>query len=96
VGRQVVLTGGGAELKGIADYAQGVLGRSVRVGRPRGISGLPDAHSGPAFATLAGLVQFAASDPIDLRQISPAHQTVHRANATNLVQRLITAFRSSY
>ncbi|MEA3062037.1 MAG: cell division protein FtsA, partial [Sphingomonadales bacterium] len=33
-GRQVVLTGGGSELKGIADYAQGVLGRAVRVGRP--------------------------------------------------------------
>ena len=30
VGRQVVLTGGGAELKGIADYAQQALGRSVR------------------------------------------------------------------
>ena len=34
VGRQVVLTGGGAELKNIADYMQGVLGRAVRVGRP--------------------------------------------------------------
>ena len=34
VGRQVVLTGGGAELKGIADYAQGALGRAVRIGRP--------------------------------------------------------------
>ena len=35
VGRQVVLTGGGAELKNIADYMQGVLGRAVRVGRPK-------------------------------------------------------------
>lgn len=55
VGRQVVLTGGGAELKGVADYAQQALGRSVRVGRPRGLVALPEAHSGPAFATLAGL-----------------------------------------
>ena len=97
VGRQVVLTGGGAELKGIADYAQGVLGRSVRVGRPRGLAGLPDAHSGPAFATLAGLIQFAASDPIDLRRISPVPgQTIVRSTPGNLVQRLIAAFRSSY
>jgi cell division protein FtsA len=44
VGRQVVLTGGGAELKNIADYMQGVLGRAVRVGRPRQITGLPDAR----------------------------------------------------
>ncbi|MDB5698836.1 MAG: ftsA, partial [Alphaproteobacteria bacterium] len=49
-GRQVVLTGGASELKGIADYAQGVLGRAVRVGRPK-LPGLPEAHSGPAFST---------------------------------------------
>ena len=67
VGRQVVLTGGGAELKGIADYAQGVARPPVRIGRPRGLPGLPEAHSGPAFATLAGLALFAAADPIDLR-----------------------------
>ena len=63
VGRQVVLTGGGAELKNIADYMQGVLGRAVRVGRPKQLTGLPDAHSGPAFSTLVGLALLAASRP---------------------------------
>jgi cell division protein FtsA len=96
VGRQVVLTGGGAELKGIADYAQGSLGRAVRVGRPRGMVGLPEAHSGPGFATLAGLIHYAASDPIDLRAIVPAGQTVHRLPAGGLVQRLMAAFKSGY
>jgi cell division protein FtsA len=61
VGRPVVLTGGGAELKNIADYMQGVLGRTVRVGRPKVLPGLPDAHSGPAFSTLVGLACLAAS-----------------------------------
>jgi len=96
VGRQVVLTGGGAELKGIADYAQGVLGRAVRIGRPRGLTGLPEAHAGPAFATLAGLAQYAASDPVDLRQIVPEGQTVHRQSPVSIVQRLVAAFRSGY
>jgi cell division protein FtsA len=96
VGRQVVLTGGGAELKGIADYVQGALGRAVRIGRPRGIVGLPDAHSGPGFATLAGLIHYAASDPIDLRAIMPEHQTVHKIAGGGFVQRLLTAFRSGY
>jgi cell division protein FtsA len=97
VGRQVVLTGGGAELKGIADYAQGVLGRSVRIGRPRGLAGLPEAHSGPAFATLAGLAQYVASDPVDLRTIpADSPQTVHRASPANLLQRLISAVREGY
>ena len=51
IARQLVLTGGGAELKGIADYAQGVLGRAVRIGRPRGLIGMPDAHAGMGFGT---------------------------------------------
>ena len=96
VGRQVVLTGGGAELKGIADYAQAALGRSVRIGRPRGLSGLPEAHAGPAFATLAGLAFYAASDPIDLRAIAPAAQTVHRPGGFQLVRKLIQAARANY
>ena len=96
VGRQVVLTGGGAELRGIADYAQGVLGRAVRIGRPRGLVGLPPAHSGPGFSTLAGLVHYAASDPIDLRALMPAGQLVHSVPKGGLVQRLLAAFRTGY
>jgi cell division protein FtsA len=65
-GRQVVLTGGGAELKSIADFAQGLLGRQCRVGRPKGLLGLPEAQSGSAFATLAGLVLYGAEPRDDL------------------------------
>jgi cell division protein FtsA len=95
VGRQVVLTGGGAELKGLADYMQGALGRAVRLGRPRGLNGLPDAHSGTGFATLAGLVHYAASDPLDLRSIA-AGQLVTRAAGGGLIKRLMAAFRYGY
>ncbi len=96
IGRQVVLTGGGAELKGIADYAQGVLGRAVRVGKPARMAGLPDAHSGPAFATLAGLARFAAMEDADLRRAEPAETAVHRAAQGKLIGRLIAAVRSGY
>lgn len=96
VGRQIVLTGGGAELKGIADYAQQALGRTVRVGRPRGMSALPEAHSGPAFSTLAGLAMFAAADPVDLRGMEPQHQLVVRPTMGTMVRRLLAAFRSNY
>ncbi len=68
-GRQVVLTGGGAELRGIADYAQGVLARNVRIGRPHGLSGLPDAQSTAAFATLAGLTLYAGRPRFDLARM---------------------------
>ncbi len=96
VGRQIVLTGGGAELKGIADYAQQALGRTVRVGRPRGLTALPEAHSGPAFSTLAGLAMFAAADPVDLRGMEPQHQLVVRPTMGTMVKRLLAAFRSNY
>ncbi|HMT44084.1 MAG TPA: cell division protein FtsA [Chakrabartia sp.] len=96
VGRQAVLTGGGAELKGLADFAQGALGRAVRVGRPRRLSGLPDAHSGPGFSTLAGLVHYAASDPVDLRAIAPTHQLVTSAAKGGVLQRFLKAFRTGY
>ncbi len=94
-GRQVVLTGGASELKGIADYAQGVLGRAVRVGRPK-LPGLPEAHSGPAFSTLAGLAQFAASDELDLRQVMAPGSILRKAEGDSLLQRLIAAFRTQY
>ena len=96
VGRQIVLTGGGAELKGIADYAQSSLGRSVRIGRPRGLAALPEAHSGPAFATLAGLAYYAASDPVDLRVIAPTPQTVHRSKGAGMFRKLMQAARANY
>lgn len=95
-GRQIVLTGGGADLKGIADYAQQLLGRAVRVGRPRGLTALPEAHGGPAFSTLAGLARFAASDPVDLRALEPAHTSVTRSNPRAVFGRLIAAFRANY
>lgn len=65
-GRQMVLTGGGAELKCIADFAQGLLGRHCRVGRPRGLVGLPEAQTGSAFSTLTGLALYGAEDREDL------------------------------
>ena len=94
-GGQIVLTGGASELKGMADYAQGVLGRAVRVGRPR-LPGLPEAHGGPAFTTLAGLALFAASDELDLRRFGDGEKTVQKGDGGNMVQRLISLFRSNY
>ena len=96
IGRQVVLVGGGADLKGIADYTQSALGRAARVGRPQGLHGLPEAHSGPAFATLAGLVLYAASDPIDLRNLPMMAQDVYRPQGAGIVQRLVAALKNGF
>ena len=95
VGRQVVLTGGGADLKNIADYMQGVLGRAVRVGRPRTITGLPEAHSGPAFSALVGLASLAASGTGDIRDLTLG-TIKERRPASGLVGRLINALKQGY
>ncbi len=93
VGRQVVLTGGGAELKNIADYMQGVLGRAVRVGRPKALTGMPDAHSGPAFATVVGLAMLAGGGSGDIRDLATPAKRAPRKEG--LVGRLMAALRQS-
>jgi cell division protein FtsA len=56
VGKQIVLTGGASQLTGLGEVARRVLGRNVRLGRPLGVAGLPEAAKGPAFATAVGLL----------------------------------------
>jgi len=92
VGRPVVLTGGGAELKNIADYMQGVLGRTVRVGRPRTLPGLPEAHSGPAFSTLVGLACLASGGSGDIRDIVVRNRAP-QGGPTGLLGRLVAVIR---
>ncbi|HQU00866.1 MAG TPA: cell division FtsA domain-containing protein, partial [Acetobacteraceae bacterium] len=61
-GERVVLTGGASQLVGARELAAQILNRQVRLGRPAGLIGLPDAATGPNFATLAGLLAFATGD----------------------------------
>ena len=79
-GRQVVLTGGGAELGGIADFAQAALGRQVRIGRPRGLNALTGGPATAALSTLMGLAAFAAQDPDDLWSLAERHAARARAD----------------
>ena len=65
-GPRVVLTGGSAQLPGIADVAADILDRHVRVGRPRPMQGLAESVSGPAFSTVAGLIHYGTSRPPEL------------------------------
>ncbi len=55
---RVVLTGGASQLVGMSELANRILGRPVRIGRPLGVAGLPEAAKGPAFAVAAGLLVY--------------------------------------
>jgi cell division protein FtsA len=61
-GRRVVLTGGACQLHGAREFAGLILDKQIRIGRPLHVAGLAEATSGPAFATAAGLLQFAMSE----------------------------------
>ncbi len=52
----IVITGGTAELPGIADIAGQTLDLPTRVGSPLGLHGLADSISRPAYATAVGLL----------------------------------------
>jgi cell division protein FtsA len=56
--RRVVLTGGGAQLTGLPDLARRIISKQVRVGRPLGVQGLPEAGRGPGFAAPVGLLVY--------------------------------------
>jgi len=66
----------------------------VRVGRPKQITGLPDAHSGPAFSTLVGLALLAASGRGDIRDIGGS--IVKTPAAKGVIGRLIQAMKGGY
>jgi cell division protein FtsA len=92
----VVLTGGGAELKGLADHMQAALGRTVRIGRPAGFSGMPEAHSGPAFSTLAGLVLYAQSNPVDLKLGLGVDDASASGAKPGVISRILQIIRENY
>ncbi len=95
-GQLVVLTGGGAELAGLADFAQGALGKPVRIGKPQHVKGLAEAHATPGFSTLSGLVLYAAADPIDIRAVGPRFQPVTTVKGFGMVNRLYRAMREYF
>ncbi|MBI1403483.1 MAG: cell division protein FtsA [Porphyrobacter sp.] len=98
---QVVLTGGGAELAGMADFVQGALGQPVRLGRPPQLPGMPEAHLAPGFATLAGLCLYAAEDPVDIRAVGNARAGAFRGAPRRIggleaVLRMVRALKENF
>ncbi|MGC1506654.1 MAG: cell division protein FtsA [Sulfitobacter sp.] len=58
--QQIVLTGGASQIPGLDGLASKILGQQVRLGRPLRVHGLPQAATGPSFASAVGLSLFAA------------------------------------
>jgi cell division protein FtsA len=56
----IVLTGGGALLRGFAEVIQQVTDLPARVAAPHGVTGMNDEISGPHHATVVGLLRWGA------------------------------------
>ncbi|GAB5348035.1 cell division protein FtsA [Alteriqipengyuania sp. 357] len=95
-GGPAVLTGGGAELAGSAEFVQNALGRPVRIGKPQVLRGLPPAHATPGFSTLVGLCLYAAKDPVDIRTVKAKYQSQTRLGGLGLVSRVWRAGREYF
>jgi cell division protein FtsA len=83
-GRRVVLTGGAAQLPGARDLASTVLDKQVRIGRPTHVAGLAEATSGPAYATCAGLLNYAVTATVAM----PGEAATEETEPGGLVGRL--------
>ncbi|MEI6515269.1 MAG: cell division protein FtsA [bacterium] len=59
IGAGIVLTGGGAQMKGLIKLAERVFRAPCMVGRPVGFSGLATATERPECSTAAGLLRYA-------------------------------------
>ncbi len=68
----LVFTGGGSQLRGLAEMAEMRLNIPARIGKPHGYSGLSDLIGTPAYATSIGLVEYALS--YRERTVEPARQ----------------------
>ncbi len=54
----LVITGGTADMDGVVEVAEEVMGLPARLGVPRDVGGLVDVVSSPAYATALGLVKY--------------------------------------
>ena len=60
--KNLILTGGGAILEGIAEYAQVIFDSNVRIGMPLSIKGLDKKFINPQFSQTIGTILFNESD----------------------------------
>ena len=86
----VILTGGGAQLKGIGKIAEEVFKLPVRIGKPIGIAGLADQIQDPSYAAVIGSLLIISSS------INEDHRTFGKksANIGKIGNRVFSFIRS--
>ena len=83
-----VLTGGTANLKGMAEYAKSQLGVAVRIGKPHGFGGVADEIDKPHFAAAVGLMLVDA----DAATVRP-HSSSMSKKSGGFIKSLLSKFK---
>jgi cell division protein FtsA len=68
-GRRGVVTGGASQLIGARELATKILGKQVRLGKPKTLDGLADSMSGPAFSVPIGLIEYVHKHLIEEKNV---------------------------
>ena len=68
----------------------------IGIGRPRGLLALPEAHAGPAFATLVGLALYGHANPLDLRTMNVGPRENKGGTSLGWWHKLVTAVKANY
>lgn len=92
-GKRVVLTGGASQLLGVREMAATMLGKQVRLGRPRAFPGLAEAVSGPAFATALGMLEYTVKKPMEERMFAAYSQ---RSGLSANLEKLLGWFKENF
>lgn len=93
----IVLTGGGAKMRGIELFAKEALEASVKIGKPQGIGGVAEAIEKPEFATAVGLALLAAEDakyattPVG-KKTKPPKNPSKNANPVGFIKKFFAKF----
>lgn len=92
-GKRVVLTGGASQLLGVREMAATMLGKQVRLGRPRLLPGLAEAVSGPAFATSIGMLEYVVKKPMEEKMFAAYSQ---RGGLSASFEKMVSWFRENF
>ena len=92
----VVLTGGSAKIKGIAEYAKEKLGLAARVGKSSGYGGVAENIEEPQFATVVGLMLLDAqgASRMQTSQKSGSNSKAVIKNASGIISKFLDRFKA--
>jgi len=96
VGKRIVLTGGASQLNGVGEMARRIMSKNVRIGRPMGIKGMPEAAKGPAFSTAVGLMVYPQVSQIEFLASGNQQAPARLTGTGGAFQRLGSWLRESF